>query len=247
MTAERWITVALGFSIVASIGLVVTYLLGGQAQVEGMLLAVALGGLGAALVIWAASLLDAKPESEEVHPLASPQTAREAAWETLSPDEITRRGFLLRLMAGAVAALAAALAIPALSLGPQPGRALFRTDWQGGARLVGADGEPVRVADLGLEAVRTVFPEGHVGSPDAQTLLIRVSPATWPCPTGAPTGRPRVASHIRRSVRTPAARWGCTGPKIMRCCARATSRPSTSCAAPFPRSDPPCGPCPNCR
>ncbi|MGH3683310.1 MAG: AAA family ATPase, partial [Natronosporangium sp.] len=43
------------------------------------------------------------------------------------------------------AALAAALAIPVLSLGPQPGRALFRTDWRGGARLVGADGEPVRV------------------------------------------------------------------------------------------------------
>ena len=184
MTAERWITVALGFSIVASIGLVVTYLLGGQAQVEGMLLAVALGGLGAALVIWAASLLDAQPESEEVHPLASPQTAREAAWETLSPDEITRRGFLLRLMAGAVAALAAALAIPALSLGPQPGRALFRTDWQAGARLVGADGQPVRVADLGLEAVRTVFPEGHVGSPDAQTLLIRVRPGDLALPDG---------------------------------------------------------------
>jgi len=184
MTAERWITAALGCSTVASIGLVVTYLLGGQPQLEGMLLAVALGGLGAALVIWAASLLDAKPESEEVHPLASTQTTRKATLETLSPDEITRRGFLLRLLAGAVAALATALAIPALSLGPHPGRALFRTDWQGGARLVGADGEPVRVADLGLEAVRTVFPEGHVGSPDAQSLLIRVRPGDLVLPDG---------------------------------------------------------------
>ena len=70
MTAERWIAVALGFSFVAAIGLVVTYLLGGQVQVEGMLLGVGLGGLGAALVTWAAALVDTTPQSEKVRPLS---------------------------------------------------------------------------------------------------------------------------------------------------------------------------------
>ena len=180
MSAERWIAVSLGVSILASIGLVVIYVLGGQPQVEGVLLGLALGGFGAALVAWAAALLQPATESEEVHRLASPPPAH----ETPAPDELTRRRFLVRLVAAAGAALAAALAIPVFSLGPQPGRALFRTDWRAGARLVGADGEPLRAADLELDSVSTVFPEGKVGSADAQTLLIRLRPADLDLPEG---------------------------------------------------------------
>ena len=182
MNAERWISAGLAFSTMASIGLVVTYLLGGQPQVEGALLAVALGGLGASLVVWAAALVKPVTESEEVHPLASQPVP--AADEPQTTGEITRRRFLLRLVAGASAALGAAVAIPVLSLGPQPGRALFRTDWRSGARVVGADGEPLRAADLELDSVRTVFPEGKVGSADAQTLLIRVRPSELALPDG---------------------------------------------------------------
>ncbi len=184
MSAERWISVGLALSIAASIGLVVTYVLGGQPQVEGALLAVALGGLGAALVVWAARLVDARTQTEALHPTGSPGGTPAATEEPVGAGEVTRRRFLLRLLAGAGAALAAALAIPVLSLGPRPGRELFRTDWAGGARVVDADGRPLRVADLAIDSVRTVFPEGRIGSPDGQTLLIRVRPADLALPDG---------------------------------------------------------------
>ena len=180
MSAERGISLGLGLSILASIGLVVIYVFGGQPQVEGVLLGIALGGFGASLVAWATALLRPPTESEEVHRLASPPPVAEAP----ASGELTRRRFLLRLVAAAGTALAAALAIPVFSLGPQPGRALFRTDWQAGARVVGSDGEPLRATDLELDSVSTVFPEGKVGSADAQTLLIRLRPGDLDLPEG---------------------------------------------------------------
>lgn len=184
MTGERWVALALGLSILASVGLVATYILGGQPQIEGVLLAVALGGLGTSMVVWAVALLNVSAETEDVHPLRSSQPEREDAAAMMAPDDIARRTFLVRMLIGALGALAAALAIPALSLGPQPGRALFTTDWRPGARLVGDDGEPIRVEELTLDTVQTVYPDGRVGSPDAQTLLIRVRAGDLALPDG---------------------------------------------------------------
>ncbi len=65
--------------------------------------------------------------------------------------------------------------MPVLSLGPAPGRTLFETPWKAGTRVVGLDGLPVRIDDLPIDGVLTVFPEGAVGSADGQTLLIRVA------------------------------------------------------------------------
>lgn len=174
MTAVRAVAACLVAAVLASVGLVVVYVLGGQPQVEGILLAVALGGLGAGIVIWAVRLLDAPELVEERHPLVSSDETRAAAGAAVEMERITRRTLLVRLLVGAGAALTAALAIPLLSLGPRQGQALFQTSWRAGARVVGEDGAPLRPADLGLQTVRTVFPEGAVGSPDAATLLIRV-------------------------------------------------------------------------
>jgi ubiquinol-cytochrome c reductase iron-sulfur subunit len=175
--AERWVAGSLVVSMLASLGLVVVFVFfGNQPQLEGVLLALALGGLGVGIVLWAIRLLDAPVRIEARHELASPPEVRDDAASALELDGITRRSFLVRLLAGAGATLAAALALPALSLGPQPGRALFRTPWSAGARLVDEAGEPIRAGDLAVDSVRTVFPEGHVGSHDAQTLLIRVRP-----------------------------------------------------------------------
>jgi ubiquinol-cytochrome c reductase iron-sulfur subunit len=175
MNAERWVLVALVVSAAASIGLLVVYVLGGSPPVEGILLALAFGGLGVASVVWAAALVDAPLETE---PLDPPPPLPEAG------GPVTRRTFLVRAAIGAVAALGAALAIPALSLGPRPGRALFRTAWTAGARLVDGDGRPVAAADVSQGSVQTVFPEGAVGSADAQTLLIRVNPSDLALPMG---------------------------------------------------------------
>jgi ubiquinol-cytochrome c reductase iron-sulfur subunit len=174
---ERIITLALLASIVASAGLLVVYIfLGGNPQAEGVLLAIALGGVGIAIVVWAVGLMHAPIESEPRHPLASTSEAHEATEEALDLDSITRRRFLVRLLGGAGAFLAAALVLPAFSLGPQPGRSLFRTAWRSGARVVGTDGKPIRADSLGENSVATVFPQDAVGRADSQTLLIKVRP-----------------------------------------------------------------------
>ncbi len=177
MSATRLVAASLVVSMAASIGLVATFLAGGQAQVEGVLLAVALGSLGVGIVAWAVRLLDAPTVSQERHPVASTAEDRTMVAGEADVQRITRRTLLVRLLMGAAGTLAAALAIPALSLGPPPGRALFNTPWRAGARLVTDDGRPVRPEDLALDSVRTVFPEGEIGSADAVTLLIKVRPS----------------------------------------------------------------------
>jgi ubiquinol-cytochrome c reductase iron-sulfur subunit len=184
MRAERVITLALGISTLASIGLVVVYIAGGGAQLEGVLLGFALGGIGLSIVVWAVALLDAPTEVEERHSLASSEAVRAAADAALDPQQISRRRFLVRVLGGALSALGVALALPVFSLGPLPGQDLFRTGWRSGSRVVGNDGKPIRPGDLALNSVTTVFPQGEVGRGDSQTLLIRVRPGDLQLPNG---------------------------------------------------------------
>ncbi len=176
MTAERSIAVSLIVSILASLALPVVYVLvGGNPQLEGILLAVALGGLGLAIVIWAIRLFEAPVEEEPRHEFGS-TAAVEATADALDLGSITRRRFLGSLLAGAGGLLAAALVLPAFSLGPHPTRQLFETAWRKGSRVVGSDGRPIRPDQLATDAVQTVFPEGNVGHADSQTLLIKLRP-----------------------------------------------------------------------
>jgi len=173
MNLNRWISFAFVVSMLASVGLVVVYVAGGDRAAEGILLGLALGGLGAGIVLWT-RLIDSGPEIEEREPLESSPEEGGGAPITFMPEGITRRSLLVRLVVGAGGALAAALAIPTLSLGPRPGASLFRTEWRAGARVVGEDGRPIRPLDLPLEGVLTVYPEHAVGSADSQTQLIKV-------------------------------------------------------------------------
>ena len=180
MRRERWVerlvAAAFALTMLTGLALLVVYALGGQTQIEGLLLAACLGGLGFGIVLWAQELMQTEITVEERHPLAS-RTPAPALSETLDEEAgFTRRSFLVRMLLGAFGGLAAALAIPALSLGPAPGRELFATSWAPGRRLVDIDGVPVRAADREIGSLATVFPEGDVGSAQAQTLLIRVPP-----------------------------------------------------------------------
>ncbi len=182
MKAERIVVVSFAVTVVASLGLVVTYVLGGQTQAEGALLGAALGGLGVGLSVWAVKLLPDEKGVEERDVLASSAEDVDVAEEQLDPSILTRRRALVRMLVGAGGTLAGALAIPALSLGPRPGQSLFATAWTAGARVVDGDGNPLRPEDLVSDSIATVFPEGHVGSADAQTLLIKVDPAMLELP-----------------------------------------------------------------
>lgn len=177
----RRIGLALGASIVASGGLVAIYVLGGQPQVEGALLLVALGGLAVALVLWGKHLMPQGPFVEEREPMSGEGGEREAPIRDFEEEAGTlrRRTFLRRMLYGALAALAAVLLFPIRSLGPRPGRALFQTPWRAGSRLSTKEGTLVRVDDVPVGGVLTVFPEGNTDAIDATTILIRLDPDTY--------------------------------------------------------------------
>ena len=184
MTPVRWISASFAVSMVASVGLVLYYFLGDSAQVEGILLGLALGGMGAGIVGWATSLMNSPTETEEREPLASGARELSKTEAALDEEDITRRKMLVRLIAGAGATLGAALAIPALSLGPRPGESLNRTKWTKGARVVDRFGNPQRPTDIPLNGVKTVFPSGFEGEADSQTVIVRVDPEELDLPDG---------------------------------------------------------------
>ena len=110
--------------------------------------------------------------------------ASEAELDELEADVerggiLTRRKLILRSLGLAAGGLGVAALFPIRSLGPSPGRALLETPWRDGVRVVTDDGRPVLAADVPLEGLVTVFPEGHPGSADGQAVLVRVGPACF--------------------------------------------------------------------
>jgi ubiquinol-cytochrome c reductase iron-sulfur subunit len=183
---ERLVALALLCSIAAGLGLAVVYISGGQPQLEGALLGISLGGLGAALILWAKHLLppDMITEKRTLEPSPEPERAAVRSAIEEGGADIGRRRLLTRLLAGAAGALGVALLFPIRSLGPSPGRTLFVTSWRPGSRVVNQDGSPIRVDDLITGSVVTVFPQGAIGSADSQTILIRVEPDKLELPAG---------------------------------------------------------------
>ena len=171
------VRVAGGFLVtaVAATALAVVYWRGGHPQWEGVLLAVALAGLGYGFVAFAHHLLPAGEVEQERSPLASEEEAQEAMAEDLERSApIGRRKLLTRTLGLGATALAAAFSFPIRSLGPGPGNQLERTPWKKGAKVVDDKGRPVRAEEVPVGALLTVFPEGHTDAADAQTVLVRV-------------------------------------------------------------------------
>lgn len=176
--------IAFGTSACASLGLAVTYLLGGQPQVEGVLIGISLGGLALGLISWAHGLMPSGGVVEERHTLAPSATEQDLTADDFARgiEVIERRRFLGRMLAAALGALGLASLFPIRSLGTRPGRSLFRTAFEPGIRLVTADNVAVRASDLELGGILTVFPEGHTSAADSQTVLLRVDVAELQLP-----------------------------------------------------------------
>ena len=190
---ERAIALALVLSTVAALGLAVVYATGGQVQLEGALLGTSLAALGWALAAWGKHLLPSGPFVQQRHGMAETDpdpapvsrlvdertgeasSGPGAGADTEGLGAVGRRPFLVKLLVGAAGALGVAALFPVRSLGPDPGRTLFRTSWRAGSRLVTEEGRLVRAGELEVGGVLTVFPEGHMGEADAQTLLIRAT------------------------------------------------------------------------
>ncbi|MBA3728838.1 MAG: Rieske 2Fe-2S domain-containing protein [Actinobacteria bacterium] len=176
--ASRRIGVLLLASIAAALGLLVVYARGGQPQLEGALLGVALGGIGMALILWGKHLFPAEEVTGDREPHPSERGERDAAERSFAEGgrPVARRAFLARLLIGAAGALGLAAIFPIRSLGPSPGTSLLRTSWRRGFRLVTEEGVPIRAIELQPGSAVTVFPEGHLGEPDSVAVVVKVEP-----------------------------------------------------------------------
>jgi ubiquinol-cytochrome c reductase iron-sulfur subunit len=160
----------------SAVALAIVYWVGGQPQLEGLFLGLALTGVACGFVIWGNELLPKGPFVDQRHSLPSEAEDLEATEDDFEAGgAITRRKLLVRSLGLAAGGLGVAALFPIRSLGPRPGRALDVTPWREGLRLVTSDGRPVRAVDVPLEGLVTVFPEGSPDSADGQAVLVRVA------------------------------------------------------------------------
>ena len=103
--AERAAAAGFGVTVLACAGLAYVYYRGGQAQLEGLLLAVAFGGLAYGFVTWGQKLLPQGPVAEDRHELPSTEPERERFEADLERGGvISRRRLLKRIGVGAAVA-----------------------------------------------------------------------------------------------------------------------------------------------
>lgn len=184
--ASRLIGLCFILAILASLGFMVLYSLGGSNELYGILFAIIFGGIGMGLVMWGKYLFRPEIVTEEREPHVSEEAAFEEAQGplVLGTEQIVRRTFLVRLLAGAAGVFGLAALFPLGSLGPFPGANFVQTAWRRGLRLVDENGTALRVGDVPVNGMVTVFPEGHIGDAQAQSVLVRVEPTLLALPDG---------------------------------------------------------------
>jgi len=184
---EALVAGLLAITILASAGFAVVYATSAQTQLSAALLVFAFGSLAAAMVVWEHELMARRQTVEERGSLPSRSDANDAAAASLregAREVVGRRSWLVRIFAGAAGAIGIAALFPLRSFAPRFANveALAHTSWRKGARLVREDGTLVHAADLEINSVVTVFPEGHVGDrfendmANDATVLVRVPP-----------------------------------------------------------------------
>ena len=188
--AELVVLGLLAAATVCAAGFVAVYALDRiprQTQFLGLSLGLAFLFLAAACIV-AANRLVVTEELEEDYPLPGHPEQVEAVDQLVaeSGERITRKRLLKVGVAGAGAALGAALLAPAASLGPFLDTAPFyETPWRRGRGLVDETGRPFRADRIAEATFYTAYPEGasreEVGSP---LIVIRLDPSLLRLPDG---------------------------------------------------------------
>jgi len=175
-TGSRVPTASFAVAFLAAIGLAVVYWTGGDTRLEGVMFALAFGGIGVGIVTMASAWLPDELVTEDRGQLASDdeERAETRATSEARDEPLVERRRAVQLMVAALSALGAALIFPLRSLGPRPASGLGSTPFRSGGRVVTADGSPVKADAIPLGAELTVFPEGHTLSADAPAVLVRV-------------------------------------------------------------------------
>ncbi|HAM03132.1 MAG TPA: (2Fe-2S)-binding protein [Acidimicrobiaceae bacterium] len=177
--AEAAIGVCLLAGVLGFVAYGITYWVGGQTQVEGITLGVGLFGFGFGMAAWGKYLMPKGPFVEDRHSIEGTDAEVEAVSNAVAERGkavFHRRGVLGGLLGLGGAAMGVVLAFPLLrSLGPQPKKTLFVTNWKRGAHLVDLNGRRITVNDLEVGGALTVWPEHFVGTSQNQTMLVRAS------------------------------------------------------------------------
>jgi ubiquinol-cytochrome c reductase iron-sulfur subunit len=170
--AEGAVAALLFVAGLAGLAFVLVYAFdGADTQLLGVAIALALGLIGAALILAASRVLPQEQAEEERPRFAVPLEEGE---ECRSDDEAERTGLAVRegvdgvtrrrLLGSAGAAaglgLGAAALTPLASLGPRVGKLLEESPWQEGTALVEENGLPVRADELEVGSFLTAFAEG---------------------------------------------------------------------------------------
>ena len=125
----------------------VTYALGGQTQVEGVLLFVALGGIGVGMVSWSKRFMTTAPETEPRPRLASTEDEIAGVLRRLRPGEyqLERRAPAHEAAPRRARRARARRAVPdRVARATGPARASGCRPTKKGTRLVTEEGDPVR-------------------------------------------------------------------------------------------------------
>jgi ubiquinol-cytochrome c reductase iron-sulfur subunit len=167
---ELVVAALLGLAGLAGLAFVVVYVFdGGNTQLLGVAIALALSLVGAALILASSHVVAPERVEEERPDFAVPESEpvdREAAVESSTlvlraPVEgLTRRRLLGSAGAAAGLGLGAAALTPLASLGPRVGKLLVESPWRDGTALVEENGLAVRAEELEVGSFLTAFAEG---------------------------------------------------------------------------------------
>jgi ubiquinol-cytochrome c reductase iron-sulfur subunit len=177
--SARKVAVAFVVGILGFAGFGAAYWQNAHNYFLGGTLAIGMLGVGFGLVAWGKELMPKGPFSEERHPAEPTPEERQRFLQDFGGRgrvAIERRGFLGWLLGAAAGLLGIVAAFPLIrSLGPLPKLSLYTTKWRKGSYVVTADGRRVKVSDVEVGGILTVFPEGDEGSAISQTVLLRVA------------------------------------------------------------------------
>jgi ubiquinol-cytochrome c reductase iron-sulfur subunit len=188
--AELAVVALFGFSAACAVAFVVVYAIDRiphQTQFLGLALGLSFLALAAACAVIGFRLVDTSEASEEYPP--EEHTVDVLQVEQLLDEggrRFTRKRLVLGAGAGAVTALGAALAVPALSLGPALDlESLADTPWRRGRLLVDEDGKPLRADEIEEDTFYSAFP-AHADREQiaAPLVLVRLPVSALDLPTG---------------------------------------------------------------
>lgn len=181
-------------AVVGTLGFIATYVFWpfeyGEDNYEyytpllGIFMTLALMGLGAGAILWAKTLMVDEETVQERHLLSSADEDKEgavaiikegAADSGLGKYPILRRSFLL---ANGALGLIAVPFLFGLGRFQFKEAAMAKTGWHKGSRLLDELGRPVKLGDLEVGGVKSVFPDvpGGRRMADSAALIIRMRP-----------------------------------------------------------------------